>query len=837
VRSKCWWLIALMALALGLPGAAALPAAAHGTLDQRLNGDPECNATNFKAFTPETSVLRQGFMPVQPGLAAVALCVNVLTAGSSVTINIRSGTPANPGASIATASATLPGTGFQWLHLDLPALQQVLPVTPHLIELPPSAAFQWRGTCAQLSPQCPAIDNDRYQSGGSGTTAILDFGFRTFAGDIAIAPTLTADQKLAGDPACGPRVFGRAAFQRPARQEFVPSLNGLTAVDLCINARVAQTAVTINIRDGTVAAPGPILQTEATTAVMGYQWVRVTVSPPLEIVPGKAYLIELPAMADFEWRGTCGSTSFPGCSAPEPDAYPAGVSSEPGDFGFRTIASALKGVPPKGTADQKLAGDPGCGLMEFRGFYSGISAARQEFASSATGLTAVDLCINVTDASASVTVNIRTRTGPDVILQTETAQASGPGFAWFRVTLDPVLGTTPGTRYVLELPTSVGFQWRSKCGFVTGSCTSVDADAYPLGASTQILGADFGFRTIAAPFADVPPTGTADQKLTGDPGCGPTEFRGFSTGATTVRQEFVPSAAGLSAIDLCINVLDASAPVAVNIRAGTATAPGAILQSESANASGPGFIWFRVAIDPVLATTPGTKYVIELPGGTDFEWRAKCGEVSGDCTTVDADAYTPGVSTRPGGADYGFRTIAGTVPGGPTGTADQKLAGDPACNATTFKGFATAASPLRQEFVPAAGVRGLDAVDLCLSVTTAGTAVTVNIRLGTVQSPGPLIGVVTVTPAAPGFQFLRFDLVSVIPTLGGTSYVIEVPTTGNLQWRGTCGAVQDGCSSVDADQYPQGGSSIASIRDFGFRTIAGTPAMRRLPQLAIDGVP
>ncbi|MFN0148281.1 MAG: hypothetical protein ACKVT1_17410 [Dehalococcoidia bacterium] len=673
------WLLLLIGAATALGGGTARQSFAHGTLDQSHTGDPACNATNFVGFVSSGSSLRQEFVPAEPGLAAVALCLNILNPGTQVTVNIRTGTAAAPSAIIATSSANAAAAGFQYLHLDLADVEQVIPGTKYVIELPSSATFQWRATCATIGGSCVALDPDGYVPGTSNQSDGRDFAFRTLSGELAIPPTGTSDQELAGDPDCGPGVFrGFTASGGPIRQEFVPAAAGLSAVDLCINVTGASAGVTVNIRGGTAAAPSAILQTDAGTA--------------------------------------------------------------------------------------------------------------------------------------------------------------GPGYQWFRVTIDPILETTPGTKYVIELPSSSDFQWLGKCGAVSGSCTSIDPDAYPPGVSTRAGGADFGFRTIAGSIAGVPPTGTADQKLTGDPGCGPVEFRGFTASAGATRQEFVPTAAGLAAIDLCINVLDASELVTVNIRSGTAAAPGAILQTESATASGPGYRWFRVPIDPILATTPTTKYVIELPSSANFQWRAKCGEVSGSCTSIDPDAYPPGVSTRVGGADFGFRTIAGTAPGAPSGTADQKLTGDPACSEANFKGFGSSAGPLRQEFVPVGTARGLDAVDLCLNIATAGTVVTLNVRTGTAQAPGPIIGTVNATAAGVGFQFLRFDLPSVVPTLGGTKYVLEVPASASFQWRGTCGTVAGTCLAIDADAYPPGVTNLAAIGDFGFRTILGTPVMRALPMVASDGV-
>ena len=672
--------------------------------------------------------------------------------------------------------------------------------------------------------------------------AVVILSSLALAGSVS-APVLahgTLDQSLLGSPACNSTDFaGFTSSTGPIRQEFVPAQPGLLSVDICVNVITLPTTVTVQIRQGTASSPGAVLGSGIKpVSATGFQWLHVDLATFTQVEPGTKHVIAIPNSATFQWRAKCGVVSG-SCTGIDPDAYPPGVSTGTGgaDFAFRTYAGTVA-IPPPGQSDQELSGDPDCGPDTFRGFSSTASPARQEFVPAAGGLSAVDLCINSWDPSVAVNVNIRTgtATAPGALLKSGSASFSGSGFRWIRVAIDPVLPTTPGARYVIELPSSLDFQWRAKCGAVSGSCSSIDPDSYLPGVSNRAGGADFGFRTIAGEPASDAPEGVADQALAGDPDCGASEFRGFTTGAVSARQEFVPAAAGLSAVDLCLNVLDATA-LTVNIRAGTAALPGAILQTETRGVTATGFRWVRVTFAPVLGISPGTKYVIEVPTLVDFEWRAKCGSVAGACTTIDPDGYLPGVSNRASGSDFGFRTIAGPAPGLPIGVADQKLAGDPSCNASVFKGFVSTTGSLRQEFVPSTNVRGLDAVDVCVQIFALGTPVRVNIRTGTVGSPGPVIATVLITADTVGFQWLRLDLPNVVPTVGGGRYMIELPSTNTFQWRGTCAQVAGSCTSVDPDGYPPGGSNDNAIRDFGFRTIAGMPVIRFNPQVATDGVP
>lgn len=651
------------------------------------------------------------------------------------------------------------------------------------------------------------------------------------------------DQTLTGNPDCNATNFkGFVSSGGALRQEFVPAAGGLAAVELCINNTSGTPAVSVDIREGTAAAPGTVRASASANATAGgFQWVHVDLANVTATTPGVKLVIELNGSASFQWRSTCLAV-FGSCTSIDADSYPAGVSgsgSPTRDFAFRTFAGQASGSP-SGAADQKLTGDPACNATTLRGFTSSGGPLRQEFVPTATALAAVDLCVQIFDP-ATVAVNIRSGTvsAPGGVLAAKSTAVSGAGFQFVRLTLDAALPTTPGTKYVIELPSSATFQWRASCFAVGGACTTIDPDLYPAGDSSRTPPSDFGFRTIAAaPDTGGAPTGVADQKLTGDPNCNATVFRGFTSAVSPSRQEFVPTATGLAAIDLCIQTFAAETPVAINIREGTAAAPGTVLAGGTASIMGGGFGWQRVLFSSVVPTTPGMKYVIELPNTSAFQWRATCGEVLGSCLSVDADLYPPGVSTRGGTSDFGFRTIAGTPSGvTPTGTADQALSGDPACGETAFHGFVSSTGPLRQEFVSSANVRGADAVDLCLSFSGAGVAATVNLRTGSAASPGPIVATATATSTGSGFQWLRFDFANAAPTTPGLMYVIELPGSATFQWRGTCGQIQGACVTVDPDLYPPGGTNTAAIRDFAFRTIAGDPFLRRAIFVATDGVP
>ncbi len=153
------------------------------------------------------------------------------------------------------------------------------------------------------------------------------------------------DQFLTGDPGCLNTVLrATAPSSGTLRQEFVPSdvpggtTDGLQSFDVCVT--VATTAnITLNVREGTNAAPGSQIATASATGVLsGTRWVHFELANIVQITPGSAYLIELTGFPAFSWRGTCGVIAG-ACTSVDADLYTSGAASAgPGvrDFAFRT---------------------------------------------------------------------------------------------------------------------------------------------------------------------------------------------------------------------------------------------------------------------------------------------------------------------------------------------------------------------------------------------------------------------------------------------------------------------------------------------------------------------
>lgn len=474
------------------------------------------------------------------------------------------------------------------------------------------------------------------------------------------------------------------------------------------------------------------------------------------------------------------------------------------------------------TVDQLLAGDPACTATGLPSAATSDQPLLQEVVPQATGLGAVDVCVNIAVHGTTVALNVRegTLANPGPVLGSVSRIAFGSGFQYLHFDFATVIPVPPGSHLLLEVPDSTVFEWRGT--------DAAGPDRYPLGASNAGT-FDLAFRTYAARPSDAA-QGPADQSLLGDPPCDPSAFPDHSGPGTPPAQEFVPGATGVAAVELCVQTLEDYLPVTIAIREGTATSPDAVLQQATGRTGIAGFQWVRVTLDPVLAVRPGERLVIQLDATTPVQWRAVCGTVNEACPLLAGDAYPPGKSNRGDEADFGFRTIAGEPPGAPQGPADQKLANDPACRERNFGAFASSTRELRQSFMPTA--RGLDAVDLCLNILTASTVVTLNVRSGTIDQPGPVLATVTATAKSAGLQFLRFDLANALPTTPGASYVLEIPASGTFQWRGTCATPTDVCAVPNDDTYPRGAASGTGIRDFAFRTIAGEPFTRYLPLLA-----
>jgi hypothetical protein len=118
------------------------------------------------------------------------------------------------------------------------------------------------------------------------------------------------------------------------KQEIVPAATDLVSIDVCLQGWTGASAFPINIRTGSVAAPGAIVAT-GTGLSPGpgvWQYVHIELAATLATVPGAMLVIEIPGPMPFFWMGAI----FTG-----PDLYPPGTSSHSNnpDFGFRTYGS------------------------------------------------------------------------------------------------------------------------------------------------------------------------------------------------------------------------------------------------------------------------------------------------------------------------------------------------------------------------------------------------------------------------------------------------------------------------------------------------------------------
>lgn len=162
-------------------------AEAHGDLDQFLTGDPGCLNTVLRASAPSSGTLRQEFVPsdvpggTTDGLQSLDVCVT-LASSANITMNIKTGTLASPGATIATVNAPGVLSGTRWVHFELANIVQITPGNPYLIELSgPLPGFSWRGTCGVIAGACTSVDGDLYAAGAaSAGPGVRDFAFRTY---------------------------------------------------------------------------------------------------------------------------------------------------------------------------------------------------------------------------------------------------------------------------------------------------------------------------------------------------------------------------------------------------------------------------------------------------------------------------------------------------------------------------------------------------------------------------------------------------------------------------------------------------------------------------------
>ena len=173
------------ALSLWAPPRFEGPAEAHGDVDQSLAGDPGCLASVLRATAASAGGVRQEFVPANDGVQAIELCLT-RSASSNLTVNVREGTAAAPGASIGSLSLTNVPSGTNWVHFEAAVLIPAEAGTKYVLELTGSpVVFSWRGTCTAIAGACTSVDPDLYPAGLSNAASPAgDLGFRTYwAGD------------------------------------------------------------------------------------------------------------------------------------------------------------------------------------------------------------------------------------------------------------------------------------------------------------------------------------------------------------------------------------------------------------------------------------------------------------------------------------------------------------------------------------------------------------------------------------------------------------------------------------------------------------------------------
>jgi hypothetical protein len=181
VRLGCTMaLIAGASIALSAIG----DAAAHGALDQALANDQvACDPFVFPASITQDGGQAQSFVPTQPMLAAVELCMRAESGPTNVTVRIRSGSADSPGGVLG--GATIVSDTQKWEHVDFAAPIVLTPGESYVIELATDAGLQvtWYGNPHEI---------EMYADGESNATStVRDFAFRTFASAVTVTPTAT----------------------------------------------------------------------------------------------------------------------------------------------------------------------------------------------------------------------------------------------------------------------------------------------------------------------------------------------------------------------------------------------------------------------------------------------------------------------------------------------------------------------------------------------------------------------------------------------------------------------------------------------------------------------
>ena len=154
--------------------------------------------------------------------------------------------------------------------------------------------------------------------------------------------------------------------------------------------------------------------------------------------------------------------------------------------------------------------------------------------------------------------------------------------------------------------------------------------------------------------------GTLDQAFTGNPDCNFDNFKGSLSTPQSIYQEFAQTPSTLLAVDVCSSVFEDGETVEVNIRTGTAAAPGPIVASASLIANQGSFQWIHLDLDQPVPVSLGDKLVIEMPQTEHHDWISTCGEVFGTCDHIDVDEYPAGDSSAGSPRDFVFRSYGTT---------------------------------------------------------------------------------------------------------------------------------------------------------------------------------
>jgi hypothetical protein len=413
-------------------------------------------------------------------------------------------------------------------------------------------------------------------------------------------------------------------------QEFIPTLNQLSAVEMYVEKVGHPGAVMVEIRTtaGAVLAQASV----AEAAVPASGWLRVEFGP-IFVLPGAKVRIHVrsdavsPSPGDrYFWRG---NTASPYCPECETDLLPDWPDFH---YAFRTF-----GICPISEALDQAQTD------ENYGYWFEDDVIRwQEFIPSQEWTTAAELRVRKEGNPGNVFVELRT-TGGAVLAQAVVAEAEVPALGWIRVEFGPV-AVTPGTKYRLYVYSDADSPSPSDRYFWRGSTTSTYCPTCRTDVSGSLPNYDYAFRTF----------GLASGSEALD------QFQmevnyGYWFEDDVIRwQEFVPVLERVTAVELLIHKEGSPGNVVVEIR----TTGGTVLaQDVIAEAAVPTLGWARAEFSPVLVS-PGFKYRIYVYSDADSPSPSDRYFWEGSTTST----YCPECETDVSGSlpnyDYAFATFA-----------------------------------------------------------------------------------------------------------------------------------------------------------------------------------